>query len=305
MTTKQRERLLTAQKLLLRWHDKNARRFSWRKKVRAPYNVFLCEMMGQQTQATRIQEYLGKFLNAFPTPAALATAKQSEVIKLWQGLGYNRRAINLHKAANQIVAEHNGKLPSDYDSLLALPGVGPYSANAILVFAFQKPVAAIDINVSRVITRISKKATHEELLPKEKVEEICAEILPIKSVRSWHEAVMDLGATICTKRNPKCNECPINSACASNTLYLRSKKDIPVNRGIEVQHFGHPKRIWRGRILKFITSNTGVSKKELRSYLISEFNASQAEAATLITLVLPELQAEGFISIKNDKLTLA
>jgi A/G-specific adenine glycosylase len=305
MTSTQKKRLLAARDGLLAWHDSHARRYAWRKKVRKPYTVFLCEMMGQQTQATRIAEYLSKFLKAFPTPNDLASAKVSQVIKLWQGLGYNRRAINLHRAANMIVNDYNGKFPKTYGELITLPGVGPYSANAILVFAFEQPVSAIDINVSRVLTRLSRKSRHEDLLPKEPVEAISNEILPIARVRSWHEAIMDLGATICTKRNPKCSVCPITEYCPSNTLESEARKNIPINRGVETQYFGHPKRIWRGRILRHISSNSKTTKKELRSYLASEFGITTTNASSLLKRVLPELQHEGFIKIINESLTLA
>ncbi|HET9136506.1 MAG TPA: hypothetical protein VFO76_07710 [Candidatus Kapabacteria bacterium] len=305
MTATQKRRLLVARDVLLLWHDSQPRRFAWRKKVRKPYTVFLCEMMGQQTQATRIAEYLSKFLEAFPTPNDLASAKVSEVIKLWQGLGYNRRAINLHRAATIIVKDHNGKLPNTYNELIALPGIGPYSANAILVFAFEQPVSAIDINVSRVLTRLSRKSRHEDLLPKEKVEEISNEILPIAQVRSWHEAIMDLGATICTKRNPKCSSCPLVEHCPSNTLESEARKNIPINRSIETQYFGYPKRIWRGRMLRYISANSKITKRELRSYLSSEFKIAPTDATSLLTLALIELEREGFITIKNEQLTLA
>ena len=307
MRKQQLERLLEARRLLLRWHDSNARRFSWREKIRDPYSVLLCELMGQQTQATRIEEYLKKFLSHFASPSELAAAPQPQILRLWQGLGYNRRAINLHRAMKTIATEHNNIVPDTFEALLRLPGVGPYTAKAVLVFAYQEPYSAIDVNVSRVITRLYSKTTkHEVLLPIQQVEKIADTILPVKQVRAWHEALMDLGATICIKRAPKCDSCPLQQVCPSTVLGKGLRKDkIPSNRTAEKLYYGHPKRIWRGRALKYISNHSGATRSELKAYLKQQFDLDAAKSTAIATLVLPELTAEGFIQIQGGRIELA
>ncbi len=297
-----RSRLLLSQKALLQWHRKNARMFSWRHHIRDPYAVMICEIMGQQTQASRIELFLQRFLHKFPTVKALASAKQSAVILQWQGLGYNRRAINLHKAAQQIIATHNGLIPNNEKELLALPGIGSYTARAILVFAFKQSVSAVDVNVSRVITRISKRVKDvNELLPVDKVHSVNNEILPKRSNRDWHEAIMDLGATICTKRNPKCSECPSNALCPSSSLELISKRKKALPKtSKEKLYFGQPKRIWRGRILKHISTVKRISLKQTQEYISKQHQIELGDALFISEIVIKELLKEGFISTRPN-----
>ena len=297
-----RSRLLIAQKTLLRWHRKNARIFSWRHHIRDPYAVMICEIMGQQTQASRIELFLQRFLKQFPNVTTLASAKQSAVILQWQGLGYNRRAINLHKAAQKIAIEHNGIIPNNEKQLLTLPGIGLYTARAILVFAFKKPVSAVDVNVSRVITRLSKRVKDvNELLSVETVHSINNEILPKRSNRDWHEAIMDLGATICTKRNPKCSLCPLNKLCPSSSLGLSSAKaSIPAKKLKETLYFGQPKRIWRGRILKRISNTKKVSLESIQEFISKQYKIELSDALSICEIVIKELIKEGFIAKRSN-----
>ena len=297
-----RSRLLLAQKTLLRWHRKNARIFSWRHHIRDPYAVMICEIMGQQTQAARIELFLQRFLKQFPTITALASAKQSAVILQWQGLGYNRRAINLHKAAQKIATEHNGIIPNNEKQLLALPGIGIYTARAILVFAFKKQVSAVDVNVSRVLTRISKRVkSTDEIYPIDKVQTINNEILPKRSNRDWHEAIMDLGATICTKRNPKCSLCPLNQICPSSSLELVSKKSATLSKtSKETLYFGQPKRIWRGRILKRISNTKKVSLESIQEFISKQYKIELSDALSICEIVIKELIKEGFIAKRSN-----
>src|SRR6185436_12998039 len=159
-------KITVVQDSLLSWYKKNRREFSWRKKIRDPYEVLVCEVMGQQTQASRIQEFLPRFLGRFPNIDSLASAKKSDVIKQWQGLGYNRRALNLQRTA---IALKNKPFPKTEEELLSLPGIGKYTARAILIFAFNKRIAAIDVNIDRVLSRIFKRMpTLDSMIPKEK-----------------------------------------------------------------------------------------------------------------------------------------
>jgi len=154
LTSYQRNRFENIQEDLITWYKTNRRKFSWRKKIRDPYEVLVCEVMGQQTQASRIEQFLPRFLDKFPTAVILAAAKKSDVIREWQGLGYNRRALNLQKAAIEL---SNRQFPKNENDLLSLPGIGPYTARAILIFAYNKPIATVDVNIERVLSRLFKK----------------------------------------------------------------------------------------------------------------------------------------------------
>ncbi len=297
-----RARLILAQKTLLRWHRRNARVFSWRHTIRNPYEVLICETMGQQTQASRIELFLNRFLQAFPTVEILAEAKQRDVIRAWQGLGYNRRALNLHKAAQTIVRLYDAIIPDTEENLLALPGVGPYTARAILVFAFKKQVSAVDVNVSRVLTRLSKKVkTTSEILATEKVQTINIAILPKRNNREWHEALMDLGATICIKRNPKCSICPLNTLCPSSSLESKKSASAVIKKtSTEKIYFGQPKRIWRGRILAFIASTKKKTFDTICEFTAKKYMLKPSDASSICTVVIKELTGEGFITKRAD-----
>ncbi|HYM19467.1 MAG TPA: hypothetical protein VEW28_00515 [Candidatus Kapabacteria bacterium] len=307
MNSTVRQRLVRARTLLLRWHRKqNKREFSWRHDVRDPYEVLVCEMMGQQTQASRIEIFLKKFLRKFPTVSALANAKQSDVIRAWQGLGYNRRALHLHNAAKMIAVKHGGIIPRSQTDLLVLPGIGAYTASAIRVFAFEENSSAVDVNVSRVITRLSKKVRDRtELLPLMTVQEINEEIMPRKAIRDWHEAIMDFGATICTKNNPQCDICPLRNVCLSKGLYKKIHSSLDKKQQKEKQYFGAPKRIWRGRILKIITDGRRIGASDLKKSLHQQFGLTASEVSAILSMTLPELLQEGFIRHStNDSYSL-
>jgi A/G-specific adenine glycosylase len=257
--------------------------------------VLVCEVMGQQTQATRIEQFLPRFLAKFPTVEALAQAKKSEVIREWQGLGYNRRALNLQQSAIALCAK---PFPKNEKELLTLPGIGSYTASAILIFAFNKPLATVDVNIERVLSRLNKKMPDQDtVLPKKQVYQIAKEILPAKNSRLWHEALMDFGATICTKRNPNCDECPLSHNCKSrNVAKAKIKKST-----MEKIFFAQPKRIWRGRVLKLlIQPRKNYTTPE--TYIIDALQNSfpKTEFRKFIRSILNELTREGFCEKKNN-----
>jgi A/G-specific adenine glycosylase len=287
------EQIIAVQDSLLLWYKKNRREFSWRKKIRDPYEVLVCEVMGQQTQASRIQEFLPRFLKRFPNIHSLAAATKSDVIKQWQGLGYNRRALNLQRTA---IALTNRPFPKTEEELLTLPGIGKYTARAILIFAFNKRIAAIDVNIERVLSRIFKRMTSlDSIIPKDKIYPLAEKVLPIRNSRQWHEALMDFGATICTKRNPKCNECPISAQCKSHGKF-KINNSLP-SQYSEKQYFGYPKRIWRGKVLKIIASSPATEITILNTLQIS---FPQEDFRSFMKSVLTELIQEGFCE-KNTR----
>lgn len=192
---------------VLEWGAAGLRDFPWRAN-REPWPVLVCEVMSQQTPMARVIAPWRAFMAAFPRPSDLAAAPLAAALVLWQGLGYPRRCRNLHDAAALIVERHGGEVPGDLDALLALPGVGPYTANAVLAFSFGADVAAIDTNISRVLSR-----TAGEVLGKRELEARAQAVLPPGRAWEWNQAMMDLGARICTARAPRCEECPVQSMC--------------------------------------------------------------------------------------------
>ena len=196
---------------VLTWFDDQRRDLPWRD-TRDPWAVLVSELMLQQTQVARVVPKYHAFLARFPTPAACAAAPRSAVVEAWAGLGYNRRAVSLHRAAQVVVAEHGGTLPDDLDALLALPGIGPYTARAVLAFAHERDVGVVDTNVARVLARHGGRP-----LRSREVQAAADAAVPPGEGWRWNQAMLDLGATVCRARRPDCHRCPISSGCAWRT----------------------------------------------------------------------------------------
>lgn len=200
------------QERLLAWYAAAARDLPWRR-TRDPYAILLSEVMLQQTQVERVIPKYQEFLERFPTLAALAKAARGDVIRAWAPLGYNRRAVRLHELAQQIVAERAGRLPERLDELRRLPGLGPYTAAAVACFAFGAQVPAIDTNVRRVLERFGADRWRNWPPGRREIERLALELLPIGQASAWNQALMDLGALICTARAPRCAHCPLAESC--------------------------------------------------------------------------------------------
>ena len=201
---------------LLAWFRRHGRDLAWRK-TRDPYRVLVSEVMLQQTQVSRVEEYYPRFLDRFPTLRHLAAARPARVREEWDGLGYYRRAANLHRLAREVVQRHDGRIPDRVDALRLLPGVGRYTAGAVASFAFERAVPAVDTNVARVLRR----AFHPGLEPGARgartLWATAAAILPARGKTAWafNQAIMELGALICTARVARCEVCPVARVCAT------------------------------------------------------------------------------------------
>jgi A/G-specific adenine glycosylase len=178
-----------------------------------PWAILVSEAMAQQTQAARAGEAWSAFMTRYPTPRALAEAPVADVLRAWRGLGYNRRALNLQRAAVRIVAEHGGQVPCDVVSLQRLPGVGPYTARAVAAIAFGQPVGAVDTNVRRVVSRLV--GVEPGAVPPRELQALADRLVDHRRPADWTHAVMDIGATRCLTRRPVCDRCPLRPWCAS------------------------------------------------------------------------------------------
>lgn len=206
----------TIRRKLLRWYDKNKRNLPWRQ-TGDPYAIWISETMLQQTRVAVVVPYYQRFLAEFPTIETLARARLSRVLRLWAGLGYYRRAENLHRAARQILRRHAGTMPREFAQLRALAGIGDYTAGALLSIAFQKPYPAIDGNVRRVIGRIMRTSDER------RIRNAAAALIPANRPGEFNQALMELGATICTPNHRRCPDCALLDCCASKTRKAPSR----------------------------------------------------------------------------------
>ena len=243
------KQILSMRRKLLRWYDHNCRDLPWRR-TRDPYAIWIAETMLQQTQVATVTRYYSRFLEAFPTIHALDRARLSRVLSLWSGLGYYRRAANLKKSARVLVRDYNGYLPETYVALRNLPGVGDYTAGAVLSIAFGKRFPAVDGNARRVLGRAFGLTTEKD------IREIAARLVPSAKAGYFNQGLMELGATLCAPTNPRCPECPWSAACRG---YTSPEKLAPVKPQL-TRNVIWPLAIVRngGRILVRRRDNGGV-----------------------------------------------
>jgi A/G-specific adenine glycosylase len=239
---------------ILRWYSRQGRTLPWRLpsgqagNITNPYRILVSEVMLQQTQVSRVREKYPGFLHRFPSIKKLATAKQREVVIAWRGMGYNNRAVRLHRLAKTVVLKYGGTLPSSFEELIALPGIGRYTAHALLVSAFRKDVPIVDVNVQRLFSRVFwRMKTTADMKPVNEIWELAGELVPKQRAYDWNQALMDLGATICTARSPQCSACPLAELCLSKSAMKRA---TPSPRKQEPMRDGIPHRIYRGRIIE-------------------------------------------------------
>jgi A/G-specific adenine glycosylase len=224
---------------LLAWYDRAARDLPWRR-TRDPYRVLVSEVMLQQTQVSRVSEYYPRFIARFPDLGSLARAPARAVREAWDGLGYYARARNLHALARTVAGSGvagrgdagrgvagNGaaRLPDDPDELIKLPGVGRYTAGAVASFAYERPVPAVDTNVARVIARVFLENSRQRRSGNRQrlIWSLATALVPRNGKRAWkfNQAIMELGALVCTARTPKCPECPVRSDCKTGRRLVR------------------------------------------------------------------------------------
>lgn len=267
-------------KRLLRWYRSAARRLPWRS-TRNPYRILLSEVMLQQTQVSRVLEKYPLFLRRFPTLSSLARSTPAEVIMAWRGMGYNNRAVRLRLLARMVKDEHAGRLPSDPESLRQLPGIGRYTANAVACFAFEQRVPVVDTNIARVLARMFPKSD-----PWKKAQQL----LPARKVYEWNQALMELGALVCTASNPRCTDCPLARLCTGAYKQHSRASALPKR---EPGRKGIPNRIYRGRIVEELRKqNTSAPLASLGKHILPGFNGK--DRAWLLR-VIKSLERDGLI----------
>lgn len=275
------------QQEVLGWVSTRLRQLPWRD-TRDPWAVLVSEVMLQQTGVRRVLPKWEAFMDAFPDPSTCAAAELGEVLRLWQGLGYPRRARNLHLAAGVIVSTYGGQVPGDLESLLALPGVGPYTARAVLAFAHEVDAAVVDVNVARILSRVvGRRLTARE------VQRHADDLVPDGEAWLWNQAMMDLGALVC-RPVPRCQECPVAGVCT----WRGSGPDPSVGSagvGSTQSPFAGSDRQARGRLLKALGEGAVAMSK------VGEVMDRPQETAERLATNLID---EGLVRRHGDRLTL-
>jgi A/G-specific adenine glycosylase len=262
-------------KKLLSWSIKNTREYSWRN-TEDPWKILLLEVISQQTQLDRANKYYQKFIKKFPSPNEMSIATKKDILEMWSGLGYNSRAVRLHEAS-KILSRNS--FDSIYPNFNILPGVGEYTKNAILSFAYKDKVITQDTNVLRIFSRFfGTKNPQKFILENQK------NILKNIKSRKFNEALMDFGSKICTSKNPSCSICIFDNEC---------KKFIQVKQSHKPAFKGSNREI-RGKIIKYLLVNNNVDISSLNTIIKTEENR--------LRHILKKLESEGMIKIKNKKL---
>lgn len=279
---------------VLAWWESRRRELPWRE-TRDPWAVLVCEVMAQQTQVARVAARWGPFLERFPSPAACAAASIGDVLAEWSGLGYNRRALALHRCAVSVVDRHDGRLPASLAELLALPGIGPYTARAVLAFAFEVDAAVVDTNTARVLARWRGRR-----LTARDVQADADSALAPGQAWAWNQAMLDLGATVCRRRAPTCDVCPVRSDCAWHEAGRPAPDPADGSAGVSggQGRFVGSDRQGRGRLVEALRSRE-VASGELAAVMGWPDDPPRADrvAATLL--------ADGLVSRRGGTYRLA
>lgn len=299
---------------ILEWYTYNQRTLPWRTN-NGPYHVLVSEFMLQQTQVPRVIEKFKEFMERFPALQDLAHASKAEVIEAWSGLGYNRRALLLHKFAQEVCEKYDGIIPSSKEQLQELPGMGPYTTGAILSFAYNLSEPAIDVNIRRIYLRFFQGK--DQGLPMSKKEEqelyqLAKQTIPTHKSAEFHSALMDFGSLVCTRNAPSCPDCPLQKSCAFFPLYKHKKEEVlfvmekKKEQGITENGRHIPNRIFRGRIVEFARKNSGkeILIDDLGKMIKKDYK--KKDGAWLLSL-LEKLQGDGLLDyqMSNPRITLS
>lgn len=260
------------------WYRTHGRDLPWRLEplCNDPYALLVSEIMLQQTQVDRVIPKYLQFIQLFPNWHQLANAPQSEVVRAWSSLGYNQRSVRLHKVARLVVNLYSGNLPRDFKTLMTLPGIGSYTASAMACFAFGARITVLDTNIYRVFGRIGFGVIKPR---KDIIDRMAWTWLPDSDFSQWHQALMDIGATICTVRKPDCPRCPVRDYCKAAPEFSKGKPIDSTDRTRKQPPFKNSARYYRGRIiekLREVELGTSISLEELGCSLFGQISSSQS-----------------------------
>lgn len=264
--------------------------------------IFVSEVMLQQTQTPRVAQKLPDFLEQFPTVHQLAGASTGTIIRAWQGMGYNSRALRLRDAARMIVERFDGVVPSQPDDLRTLPGIGPYASASIACFAYNRRTVVLDVNIRRVYSRwMQQQPTTVDVASEQTLQDFAEAIIPPRHPARWHNAVMELGAVVCTARSPQCEMCPMRSLCPSA---LHMTEGVRVKRA-EPMFRNEPQRLWRGRAVQVLRTRPHGSAMTMRALFKATTHtvASEQEMKWFRDLV-EKIARDGLIVIDGDLVRL-
>jgi len=282
-------------KAILFWYKKNGRAaLPWRQ-TRDPYKVLVSELMLQQTQVSRVVPKYNAFIKRFSTIESLARADRTDVLRHWQGLGYNNRAVRLHTLTKLVVSEHDGKLPKNYDGLQKLPGIGPYTAGAVIIFAHDTPAPCIDVNIKRVLARIS----FEKNIAVEDIDGLALHLITASGApHDWNSALMDFGSSICTARDPLCGTCPLRATCKSKGV-----RSDETDASKKQSKFAGSVRWYRGQVLKALLENKTLTREELQTIKSGDAQdrKKMVERDRKLNVALNGMEQEGMIIIEKKK----
>ncbi|MBV9972917.1 MAG: A/G-specific adenine glycosylase [Candidatus Eremiobacteraeota bacterium] len=294
------------QRALLSWYRRNGRKLLPWRQTRDPYQILVSEFMLQQTQVDRVVPALRRFIAQFPNFAALAAASTADVLRAWKGLGYNIRAVRLKRMAQSVVQAYGGRIPSDSETLLTLPGIGQYTAAALRIFAFERNDLAVDANVRRVMQRIlfgaSRVTSDGEFVARAR------ELVPPGKAHDWNSALMDLGALVCTARTPACPSCPVRRECAAALLDREALTASSARRARSPQQrkpFPLTTRFARGRIvdrLRALPNGRRISLLELRCELTGVLANATLE---FVEPLVMQLEREGIVQRHGNLVALS
>jgi len=291
---------------VLKWYAAEGKSWPWRTSQPDQYVILVSEFMLQQTQAARVAEKLPIFLKLFPTMQKLAHAKSDSVIRAWQGMGYNSRALRLHETAQIIQEKYGGVVPSESAALKELPGIGPYASNSLVSFIYNLPNVVLDVNVRRVYSRIASPQTETQgKLSDSTLHEIGVTIIPQLNGAIWHHAIMDLGASVCTARNPRCASCPLIKKCPS-ALNMRTKlPNTQTTKRPEPSFNGTPNRLWRGKVVEVLrySNPTGITTTALYKKAITTKPPTKTDKEWFQNLLL-KLERDRLITVRKNLITL-
>jgi A/G-specific adenine glycosylase len=284
---------------LLGWFKEHARDLPWRR-TRDPYAILVSEVMLQQTQVDRVVPYYLRFLDRFPTVEDLANSPTSDVIRIWSGLGYNRRAVNLQRAARAVVDELGGSFPHEPADLQKLPGIGAYTAGAIAAFAHERDVAFLDTNMRRVVSRVilgTESARESDAM------EAASALVPPGLGWTWNQALIEFGALQCTARRPACIICPLRDDCvAYPTMQVALQRKSSATRQVKTEPFASTTRFYRGRIVEALRA---LPADELEGIPLAELGSKVREGYTSEDLpwlrnLVEGLQRDGLALVAED-----